>query len=172
MQIFATSENAEQAARWLCDKHLPKQVVESAQLLANCFTLDRLADIDCPRTQKGTARTHSYLHHPCAKWTQATLGNMLWLLDHVKVMLDEKYKRFPDAGRHFTHNFIDWVDANIEDSTCPVGPRTDFAIAINENSNCRKLPQFNNVSSVEKYRLYYKMDKPFATWRSNKPFWI
>ena len=53
MNIFATDENPIIAARNLCDKHINKMIVESAQMLANGFSLERLAQDDVPRNQKG-----------------------------------------------------------------------------------------------------------------------
>ena len=47
-----------------------------------------------------------------------------------------------------------------------------FAIAIAEDKFCRKLSYFEDKDAVGKYRLYYKYDKPFATWKQNKPKWI
>ena len=50
--------------------------------------------------------------------------------------------------------------------------QTPFAIAINEAMSCRQDPTFESSDEVGKYRLYYKLDKPFATWKKNKPLWI
>jgi hypothetical protein len=60
MNIFATDSNPIIAARNLCDKHINKMIVESAQMLANGFSLERLAQDDVPRNQKGQPRTHGY----------------------------------------------------------------------------------------------------------------
>ena len=64
MNIFATDSNPIIAARNLCDKHINKMIVESAQMLANGFSLERLAQDDVPRNQKGEPRTHGYSKHP------------------------------------------------------------------------------------------------------------
>tara|TARA_B110000196_G_C20450995_1_gene344955 strand:+ start:233 stop:406 length:174 start_codon:yes stop_codon:yes gene_type:complete len=54
-----------------------------------------------------------------------------------------------------------------------IGERTDFAIAISDTMNCRKIEGFDNLSSVEKYRLYYKHDKPFVKWtKRRQPVWF
>jgi len=35
------------------------------------------------------------------------------------------------------------------------------------------VPHFDNISTVEKYRLYYRHDKPFAKWgRRGAPEWF
>ena len=56
MNIFATDKNPAIAARNLCDKHINKMIVESANVNA---TLLNEAEDDCPRSQKGQPRTQS-----------------------------------------------------------------------------------------------------------------
>lgn len=167
MNIFAIYSNPVKAAHHLCDQHLNKMVVESAQMLATCFTLDRLAQSDCPRSKSGKPRRHSYYNHPCTKWTRASLQNMIWLIIHTEAMETERLRR--GFKPHFTMEFISWCAKNYKDSIVPDGPLTEFAVAISDNQLCRQVVGFDSLSPVEKYQLYYKYDKPFATWKRNKP---
>lgn len=50
---------------------------------------------------------------------------------------------------------------------------TPYAIAINENCLCRKLPFFECLHAIDKYRCYYFLDKAsIATWKfTEKPYW-
>ena len=173
MNIFATDENPIIAARNLCDKHINKMIVESAQMLANGFSLERLAQDDVPRNQKGEPRTHGYPKHPCTLWTYETTGNMDWLCSHALEMGNERRYRWPDRAKHFSLDFISWCRDNIYDSLAPVGELTDFAVAISEDMNCRKrVENFNDLSSIDKYRFYYKHDKEFAEWtKRTRPNW-
>ena len=173
VNIFATDKNPAIAARNLCDKHINKMIVESAQMLANAFTLERLAEDDCPRSQKGQPRTHGYPKHPCTLWSYETTDNFEWLCAHALEMGSERRYRWSDRPRHFSLNFIAWCYENIKDSIAKVGERTDFAIAISDTMNCRKIEGFDNLSSVDKYRLYYKHDKPFVKWtKRSQPAWF
>lgn len=172
MNIFAIDQDPKQSARWLCDKHVIKMIVESSQILANCFTLETLAKPDCPRTITGAARKHFNPKHPSCLWANESSENMNWLFEHVKEMLREKYARFPDAGRHFCHDFIDWAEINKKQSITPKGKLTKFKIAISDKMNCRHHPLFNEDDPVLCYRLYYKLDKPFAKWKRNMPLWM
>lgn len=43
MNIFALDRDPVTAARWLCDKHISKMIVESGQMLANLFSPEQLA---------------------------------------------------------------------------------------------------------------------------------
>jgi len=173
MNIFATDSSPIIAARNLCDKHVNKMIVESAQMLANAFTLERLAEDDCPRNQKGKPRTHGYSKHPCTLWTYQTTGNFNWLCSHALEMGNERKYRWSDRPEHFSLKFIEWCSIHIKDSLTKDAEMTDFAIAISEDKNCRKISDFNGLSSVEKYRFYYKLDKPFAKWtKRDQPDWF
>lgn len=171
MNIFCIDQDPIQSAKWLCDQHCNKMVLESAQMVANCFTLETLES--APKTQKGTARKHSYYKHPCSIWARETFGNMRWLLEHALAMEVERLDR--GFKPHFSAEFLHWAfdhpfrADNLADEDIE---RTPFAIAISDHMTCRQDPTFDSVDEVGKYRLYYKHDKPFATWKKNKPSWI
>ena len=116
MNIFCLDTNPTVAAQHLCDKHINKMIVESAQMLANAFTLDRLQQADCPRNQKGQPRSHGYSKHPCTVWTYQTQSNADWLCDHAIAMHDERSYRWPDRAEHFSLAFIKWCKDNLQDS--------------------------------------------------------
>ena len=172
MNIFCIDKDPIQSAKWLCDQHCNKMVLESAQMVANCFTLETLAEL-APKTQKGTARKHSYYKHPCSIWARETFGNLYWLLTHSLAMEVERLNR--GFKPHFSAEFLHWaydkfLDAdNIKEDSLE---QTPFAIAISDTMKCRQDPNFESSDEVGKYRLYYKYDKAFATWKKNKPLWI
>ena len=71
---------------------------------------------------------------------------------------------------HFCESVITRLFALID--YIPDGKLEDFAVAISEDSECRKIANFENLHPVTKYRLYYKMDKAhLADWKANKPHW-
>jgi hypothetical protein len=175
VNIFFLSSCPHLAAQALADVHVGsgpnqygkrfggKMIIESGQMLANAYSLDRLAEQDCPRTKKGTDRKHSYIHHPCSKWAIESLTNWEWLLEHAKELVREKQYRGGD--RHFTADFIDWAGDNF-----PSLPDTGFtppALAMPED--------YVTDSFVESYRNYYRQDKVGLglTWtKRNKPEWM
>lgn len=169
MNIFCLHENPVLAAMMMCDQHIKsKMIVESAQMIANCFSLEQLKN--APLTKNGEVRKYSYFNHPCSKWVRETRGNMQWLLFHAAGIDAEKHMR-GYTNPHHSMKFIVWAMNNIHIAQYndPTKDITDFAIAINENSNCRKIPDFENLNAIEKYRLYYKHDKPFATYTNTNP---
>ena len=168
MNIFCIDKDPIQAARWLCDQHCNKMVLESAQMLANCFNSETLED--APRAKSGNVRKHSYYNHPCSIWVRETKENMIWLILHALEMEEERLRR--GFNPHFSAGFINWCADNVANSLIPDGEQTDFAIAISDDKDCRKHPDFYSLDTVGKYRLYYSFDKKFAKWTQNKPAWI
>jgi hypothetical protein len=168
MNIFCLDKDPEKAARDLCDAHVIKMIVESAQMLANCFTIERLSADDCPQNKSGSTRKHGYRNHPCTKWAMESSANMNWLVLHALSMCHEKKRRF--GGSHFSESFIRWCDRCCNDSIVPIRGLTDFAIAISDQQQCRKHQGFDKLCAVDKYRLYYIYDKSrFATWKYTSP---
>ena len=168
MNIFCIDKDPIQSAKWLCDQHCNKMVLESAQMVANCFSEEVLES--APKTKKGTTRKYSYWKHPCSIWARETLGNLDWLLRHSLAMEVERLDR--GFNPHFSVEFLEWALDNIERSVCPEGELTEFAIAISEDMKCRKVTGFDTLHRVVQYQLYYRYDKRFATWKRNKPAWI
>lgn len=174
MNVFCLDSSPTLAAQYLCDKHINKMIVESAQMLANAFSLERLAKPDCPRSQKGQPRSHGYPKHPCTIWTYETKANADWLCNHALAMSDERHYRWEDKPEHFSIAFIKWCKSNLGDSIAPDGNLTDFAIAISNDMKCRtSVKNFDDLTSIEKYRFYYQYDKPFVKWtKRHRPHWF
>ena len=166
MNIFALHDDPKLAARDLCVEHM-KMLVECAQQLQTCFSLELLAQ--APRTALGTVRKHGNYNQPCCKWARKSQGNMQWLIDHAYEI--EQVRLRNGCQPHYTVQFIDWVVHNLEKSTVPIGPKTEHIVCINENKLCRQDVRFAAASVVEKYRLFYVYDKPFATWFNAPPVW-
>lgn len=173
MNVFCFDRNPHLAAIWCPDKLTVKMPTEYGQLIANLFSLERLAQNDCPRTKKGTVRTHSHYNHPASVWLRTSDSNLLWLFEHTYELLEEKYARYPKGGRHFIHDFIDWAFSNLKDAIVPTGPQTEFACCINKDQICRTVvSDFDSLDRVHQYRLYLKYDKHYATWIRNRPEWL
>lgn len=168
MNIFCLHSDPITAATYMCDNHIKsKMIVESAQMLANCFTPEQLKF--APLAKTGNVRSHSYFNHPSSKWVRETIDNMEWLVEHTIAMYQEKIAR-GYKNPHHSMDFIEWVKINLHRSTVTKsGKRTEFSIAINEKSNCCKTEWFNDLSPVEKYRRYYRYDKPFAVYSNVCP---
>lgn len=145
MNIFILDEDPIDAAVMLCDKHVPKMILESAQLLCSPF-------------EPGMApyrRTH--YNHPCAIWVRSSSANYEWLLNHACALADEYWKRY-DKRRHKSESVLDWCFENELKIKFPSIELTPFAQCMPEQY---KVPG----DAVQAYRNYYIGEKArFAKW--------
>jgi hypothetical protein len=161
MNIFCLSDCPYQSAKWLVDKHVVKQILESCQLLCTAF---HLQGVDAPYRS-----THK--NHPSSIWTRTSKENTQWLIEHSHGISDEYTARY--GKTHKSKSVLEWCCDNFKKLTFDSHDLTPFAIAISSDSICRTLPEFNENDPINAYRLYYKHDKKHIhTWKRNKPDWI
>lgn len=169
MNIFCLSSDPIEAAQFHCDKHM-KMIVESFQMLGSSVIRHGAKPSDMPLTQKGTPLKGGYPHHPSTRWAGDSRCNFEWLSLLALALCQEYTLRYNKihACEKGINNLINMSEF------IPNLPQTDFAIAINPESNCRRVDGFDNLSAIEKYRLFYKMDKPFAKWEKGRraPDWF
>lgn len=128
---------------------------ETAQILATGFSLLRLQQADCPRTQKGETRGHFNPKHPSCLWARETLGNFNSLLYHGLSLCEEystRYKKIHDAMR-----FLEWVDKNIKDSEVAPGLETRLKLAMPIKYQIYK-------EDYKCYQFYVKSEKSYSLW--------
>lgn len=167
MNIFALSYNPGQAAQALCDKHVPKMVLETAQLLCSPFE---------PKHKAPYKRTH--YNHPCAKWVRQNFYNYKWLCRYGQELAIEYGFRF--GRKHKSMDVIWWCTLHAAKLKLegPAFPElhnatidwrrhvTPFAQAMPE--------QYKNPNPVTAYRAYYIGEKArFAKWEKGRkaPRW-
>jgi len=150
MNIFKLDESPVVSAKYACDKHVVKMILESAQML-------------CAVHPEGAAPyKRSFYNHPCTKWVRESARNYEWLLLHAYALCDEYTRRYGKV--HKTEKVIKWCDNNR-----PELPNT-FPT---EHPIC--MPDYCKTESVvESYRKYYINEKAkFAKWKDgNIPFWF
>ena len=163
MNIFVLSQCPEEAARFHCDKHVPKMCVEAAQMLASAVRRHGATDDDMPLTKAGTPYKGGHPHHPCTVWAGETRRNFSWLAYHAKALCAEYTLRF---GR--THACFDPIHEL--HGMCYLIPddepvMTPFAQAMPD--------EYRDDDVVTAYRAYYH-SKDFAVWakgRSTPDWW-
>ena len=154
LNIFFLHEDPVISARWLIDRHVAngKMIVESSQMLANCYLPSQLNRDDCPKTQKGESRTYGYYNHCCSKWIRESLSNFNWLLEHAQEM--GRARMYRTGKDHFSIKFINWC-ANNTPNIKDIG-LTKPAMAFN---NCDQFKDENNITLS--YKKFYVFDKRF-----------
>jgi len=150
MNIFVVDEDPEVAARQLCDKHVVKMILETAQMMC---TVAHGYGYSPPYK-----KTHP--KHPCTLWAAKSADNWSWLIRHGLAMCAEYTRRY---GRiHKSEEVIMWC-AGLKMGFTESG-LTPFAQAMPE--------QYRNECPVTAHRAYYHGEKAgFATWKSEVPQW-
>lgn len=153
MNIFILDSDIEQCARYHCDQHVGKMILESTQIL--CTALNK----------KGfeTPYRSTHVKHPCVLWVEASHDNFCWLIKLAYAPSDEFNWRF---RRDRNHASIAVLQA-VENISFDAFGMTPFVQAIPEQY---KVPD----DPVAAYRAFYCGEKSrFATWtRREKPDWF
>lgn len=170
MNIFVLDSNPQKAARFHCDKHCVKQIVESYQMLGSAVLRHGAQPSEMPLTKAGSPLRGGYPNHPCTRWAGNTQGNFLWLGELALELCLEYSRRY--GKTHFCEKGIEKLVGMA--SKVPAGGLTDFAVAISKDSSCRSIKGFDSLSVVQQYREYYNIDKSyFAKWsKGSLPHWF
>ncbi|NNK81921.1 MAG: hypothetical protein HKO92_02235 [Flavobacteriaceae bacterium] len=174
MNIFVVDTDPVIAAQMLCDKHIVKMTLESAQMLS---TAHRLIDGQLTYIIKNQRKVKYWEHptlddilykaahvkHPCTLWTCESIENYNWHYLHFVTLCNEYTKRYGKVHKSDTklRDILKTTPKNI-----PIKSLTRFALAMPEEYKCE--------SAVKSYHMYYKMDKArFAKWDklNNIPKW-
>ena len=156
MNIFYLDPDPAICARYHCDKHVVKMILESAQLLSTAI------HDACPGMQGLYRPTHK--SHPCAIWARQGRKNYEWLLN-LTYWLGEEYRhRF---GK--THKTVREVFSLLKEGLALLDSSNPFT----EPPQC--LPeQYRQASTVQAYREYYLHEKKrFAKYTDREyPAWL
>ena len=174
MNIFVVDENPIRAAEMMCDKHIPKMVVESAQMMASALRRHGAVDEQMPLTKSGTPYKGGYQHHPCTVWAGDSWHNFDWLANHAIALLGEYYMRF--GKEHACSEAIGQM--NGMSWRLPNGRLTPFALAMPDEYRPRGSSdgvfylEAKGDDAVQAYRRYYH-SKTFAKWEkgTDAPYW-
>ena len=152
MNIFAVDKDPKISAQQLCDKHVVKMILESAQMLCSAYP-----NGDAPYKR-------AFYNHPCTIWARESQENYEWLLAHAYAMCQEYTRRYGKV--HKSIYAIEWCGKNYIKLRLPRKGLTKFAQAMPE--------QYKNKCSVTAYRSYYNGEKAgFATWKKREtPKWF
>ena len=111
MNIFVLDKNPLSAAHQMCDKHIPKMIVESAQMLCTahriCDPIGEYLDLgkngrkikrwkheNDLNASKPTLYKAAMINHPCNVWLRESVQNYTWLSLHAMQLLTEFKQRF------------------------------------------------------------------------------
>lgn len=155
MNIFYLHENPITAARYHCDKHVVKMILETAQLLSTAHHV-----LDGEDAPEGIYKK-THVNHPSAVWVRQSKDNYLWALDLFIWLIDEYKYRYHKQHKtsRLVSKLVQWP-MNIPDTGFTPPPQC--------------MPEvFKCDDAVEAYRNYYKGAKAnFASWTNTAiPEW-
>lgn len=158
MNIFILDECPKRAAQFLCDKHVPKMLLESVQILSTVLWNHK---VTAPYRE-----THK--NHPCTLWANESRANYAWLYDHACAIDAEylfRFKKVHKSGNVLTEDVF--TIPLTQEKFFPREELTPFAQAMP--------PEYKDPGNpVIAYRDYYIYEKyHFAKWckRRPKPHW-
>tara|TARA_A100001388_G_scaffold105105_1_gene76861 strand:- start:9880 stop:10500 length:621 start_codon:yes stop_codon:yes gene_type:complete len=177
MNVFILHEDPITAARMHCDKHVPKMIVESAQMIS---TAHRMLDgHTIKKPSKSGKRIINYWehpdpndeellykavhhNHPCTLWTRQTTGNYDWHYELFAELCKEFTKRF--GKTHLSESLL-LERLKKHPVKLPKGARTKFPLAMSN------LPECMVEDPVQSYRNYYIAKQSYmpCDWNKGTP---
>lgn len=155
MNIFVVDKDPEIAAKSLCDKHVIKMILESAQLLS---THDRLNGLE------GERYKITHRNHPC-RISLNNKFNYIWLCKHLNYLLEEYTHRFNKVHKTSTLFLKYWKSF--------INEQLDFSKC--EFVQCM-LEEIKDSNVILAYRSYYKYKsvvmKSFKYTNRERPEWL
>ena len=157
MNIFYVDKDPIVSAQMMCDKHVVKMILESAQMLS---TAHRVLDGNEYADKEGLYKM-AHKNHPSTILVRSSVHNYMWLYVHMTALMDEYTYRY--GKHHATERLLQPL------KDCPKSiPTIDFT----DPPQC--MPDYcKGDDTVQSYQTYYILEKSdFATWnRRTVPEW-
>ena len=153
MNIFVLDKNIEKCARYHCDQHVVKMILESVQML--CTALNKKEII--------TPYKSTHQNHPCVLWVERSFDNFSWLRNLAFALNNEYRFRFERGVDHKSMSVLNELSNHDYEKR----GLTEFAQAMPEKY---KVPG----DPVRAYRQFYLGEKmAFAKWTKRSiPAWL
>ena len=153
MNVFVLDLNIDKCARYHCDRHVVKMILESTQIACSALSLHGFS----------TPYKPTHTRHPCVCWAAESFDNLQWLIRLARALNREFEYRYRKTTPHASMRVLDQIAALQFESR----GMTDFAQAMPEQYRIPGDP-------VRAYRAYYIGEKlHFAHWTRRKtPPWI
>ena len=157
MNIFFLSRKTKQCARWHCDKHVVKMILESTQLLYSAHhelggteIVEREAPICITSGNRGYKKSHS--KHPSSIWVRESLAHYMWLVWLAKDLVEEHMYRFNPKNYHASLVHLEWLQSNLPPQLTETRWLRDPTPAMPEEYKCPN-------DSIISYRNFYNGSK-------------
>lgn len=149
MNIFILDHDIKRCARYHCDQHVSKMILESVQML--CTALNK----------KGFSTPYRSTHtqHPCVLWVEQSFDNFCWL-QQLAIELNKEFRwRYHKPADHASIAVLEALQDYRYDSHGLL----DFAQAMPDQYKVEG-------DAVAAYRQFYLGEKArFARWTRRRP---
>ena len=157
MNIFRVDNDPILSAQMLCDKHIVKMPLETAQMLCSVWHRYNFGHL--------VKYKEAYKNHPCTRWAGDSKENYRWLVKHGYELCREYTRRYNKI--HKCQEVIKWVGAT----------SISFILDNDETPQPQCMPDYYKVDNdvVSAYRNYYVGAKrKIAEWNKNRdvPTWF
>jgi len=158
MNIFYLDRDPEIAAQMMCDKHVVKMILESAQMLC---TAHRVLDGDEYAEKMGLYKL-AHKNHPSTIWVRSSFYNYRWLFKHYDALMEEYTYRYGKI--HATSRLRDALlrpPRNIS-----LSAKGGFSLLDKSGDPPQCMPDYcKGEDTVLAYQNYYILEKSgFAKW--------
>ena len=152
MNIFLLDHDIKKCARYHCDQHVIKMILEYAQILCTVCNIHHIK----------TPYRSTHKNHPCVLWAGKSIQNWRWLRKLALQLNCEYQYRYNHQKDHASIKVIKKLPA----PDLPDKGLTEFPQVMPQDLRI-------NHDPVHAYRAYYlKIKRHFATWkRRKKPSW-
>ena len=130
----------------MCDTHVVKMALETAQLLCSPF--------------EAAPYKRTHYNHPCARWVRESRANYCWLIKHGLALCSEYSFRYGKS--HKSEAITKWCQDNMDSLDFPSSSLTPFPFCMDD--------KYKTGNVVDSYRNYYKYGKrDIAEWKKGRP---
>jgi len=158
MNIFYLDRDPKIAAQMMCDKHVIKMIVESAQMLS---TVHRVLSGPEYSNREGLYKS-THKNHPSTKWVADSDQHYFWLYNHMVELMREYSYRY--NKKHATSRLLNPLAS---------APESISSNGFIDPPQC--MPDYCTHSDTPTaYQTYYLKEKAhMATWKTRKipDFW-
>ena len=160
MNIFFLNPDPKISAQMLCDKHIPKMLLESCQMLSTAA--QELRGDDQHLYKK------AYQKHPSTIWVSESDSNFSWLYQHAKEISKEYTKRYGKI--HKSSRILTYLRRKYKELLYVTQGIHGSVTAPPQCMPDKYKEMGGTYSTVQAYQKYYIGEKSsFAKWEKGTP---
>lgn len=146
MNIFFLDRLPEKSAEMLCDKHIPKMLLETCQMLSTAYQRNL--------GENTILYKPAYPNHPMTRWVGDSQPHFEWAFDHAVAISQQYTKRFGKA--HKSNRIIKVIACDLLDE---INESVMFADnGFQDPPQCMP-DEYKMADAVDGYKKYYEIGK-------------